>query len=366
MSGFEIATALAARGEDLVSALSQVWEASVRATHAFLTEDDIVALRPEVRAGLAGVAVLDVARASDGGLIGFSGVQDGKLEMLFVAPQARGCGVGKALLERAVREHGATSLDVNEQNPQAVGFYRHEGFAIVDRAPVDDAGRPFPLLRMKLVSLAREGDKDIREQMASGRWFDASDASLARDRAHAKRVMQRFNTDASLDDETRMDLLRGLFGQVGEGSLVSPGAQVDYGFNVFLGKGAFVNFNGTFLDGAPIVFGDRTMVGPGCTFATPLHPLVARERTVRSGADGAARMPERNLPIRVGNDVWLASNVTVNPGVTIGDGAVVGSGSVVTRDVPPRTIAFGNPCRVVREITDADSVADALAELGLA
>lgn len=149
MNGSVDITAAGARADDLVEALAAVWEASVRATHAFLTEDDVVALRPEARAGIAGVDVLEVARL-DGEPCGFSGVQDGKLEMLFVAPAARGCGVGKALLVRAIALHGATELDVNEQNPQAVGFYEHEGFAVAGRSPMDDAGRPFPLLHMRL------------------------------------------------------------------------------------------------------------------------------------------------------------------------------------------------------------------------
>ena len=146
----------AERTGELIEALAAVWEASVRATHAFLTEEDVVALRPEARAGIAGVDVLEVARV-DGEPCGFSGVQDGKLEMLFVAPEARGRGVGKALLARAIGLHGATELDVNEQNPQAVGFYEHEGFAVVGRSAVDDAGRPFPLLHMRLADV-REGE----------------------------------------------------------------------------------------------------------------------------------------------------------------------------------------------------------------
>ena len=137
------------RSDDVISALASIWEASVRATHDFLTEEDVAALRPEVRSGLAGVEVLEVA-CLDGEPCGFSGVQGGKLEMLFVAPLARGRGVGKVLLARAVELHGATRLDVNEQNPQAVGFYRHEGFTVSERSAVDDAGRPFPLLRMSL------------------------------------------------------------------------------------------------------------------------------------------------------------------------------------------------------------------------
>ena len=127
------------RSSELVAALADVWERSVRATHDFLAEDDIVGLRPEAESGIAGVERLTVAY--DGGApCGFAGSQDGKLEMLFVAP-----------LAHAVEHARVRTLDVNEQNPQAVGFYEHEGFVVAGRSPVDDAGRPFPLLHMRLV-----------------------------------------------------------------------------------------------------------------------------------------------------------------------------------------------------------------------
>ena len=129
------------RSSELVAALVDVWERSVRATHDFLAEDDIVGLRPEAESGIAGVERLTVAY--DGGApCGFAGSQDGKLEMLFVAPEARGRGVGRALLAHAVEHARVRTLDVNEQNPQAVGFYEHEGFVVAGRSPVDDAGRP--------------------------------------------------------------------------------------------------------------------------------------------------------------------------------------------------------------------------------
>ncbi len=135
--------------------------------------------------------------------------------------------------------------------------------------------------------------------------------------------------------------------------------------NIRVGKRCFFNYNCVFLDGAPITFGDDVWVGPNCSFVTPLHPLVGRERAMRIDGDGVSHLWERDLPITVGDDVWIASNVTVNPGVTIGEGAVIGSGSVVTKDVPSRTIAFGNPCRVARAITEDDSIEDALAAAGL-
>lgn len=139
---------LEAEGND-VAVLAALWERSVRATHHFLTEADIVGMRPEVAAALVGVAHLAVARDDDGRALGFAGVQDGVLEMLFVDDAARGQGAGRALLSFAIDTWDARRLDVNEQNPQALGFYEHEGFVVVGRSELDDAGRPFPLLHME-------------------------------------------------------------------------------------------------------------------------------------------------------------------------------------------------------------------------
>ncbi|WP_418256515.1 sugar O-acetyltransferase, partial [Gordonibacter urolithinfaciens] len=200
---------------------------------------------------------------------------------------------------------------------------------------------------------------------AGGAWFDSADPALMRDHIRACEVMARFNAQQGMLDADRMKMLHGFLGAVGEGSSLSTGAQVDYGYNLFLGRNCFFNFNCTFLDGAPITFGDDVGVGPGCSFVTPLHPLLARERARCEDAGGTGHVWERSLPITVESGVWIAANVTVNAGVTIGEGAVIGSGSVVTRDIPPRTLAYGNPCRPVRAITEADSVADALAEAGL-
>lgn len=346
------------RTPQLIDALVSVWERSVRATHDFLTEDDIASIAREVPGALKGVDQLAIACEQEQP-IAFAGGQCGKLEMLFVEPAAHGRGIGHALLAYAVQKWDVHRLDVNEQNPQALGFYEHEGFGVVARSNFDGAGRPFPLLHL----IHTEG---VRARMAAGEWFDTVTPQLSGDNAHARDIMRRFSSDLTLSEDERIDLVRDLFGSFGPEALLTPGARVDYGYHIFVGKGCFFNFNCTFLDGAPIIFGDDVWVGPCCTFATPLHPLLGRERARQIDPDGTRHLWERNLPIRVGNDVWLASNVTVNPGVTIGDGCVIGSGSVVTKDIPPYSLAFGNPCRVVRSITDADSVAEVLAEAGLA
>ena len=131
-----------------LDALMDVWESSVRATHLFLEEADIVNLRPLVRDGLNAVPLF-AAMDAHGRIGGFAGVAGDMLEMLFVHARARGRGIGRALLVRAV-DAGVTRLDVNEQNPDALGFYRHMGFEVVGRSPVDGQGRPFPLLHMSL------------------------------------------------------------------------------------------------------------------------------------------------------------------------------------------------------------------------
>ena len=346
------------RTPELVEELVRVWERSVRATHDFLTEEDVAGILPHVPGAL--LADERLAVAWEGGRpVAFAGAQGGKLEKLFCAPEARGRGVGRALLAYAVERWDVHRLDCNEQNPQARGFYEHEGFAVASRSATDGGGRPFPLLHM-------ERTDGIRAQMGSGEWFDAAAPELEVDRNRARAIMRRFNVEADLSEEERRELLGGLLGSFGEDAVLSVGAQVDYGYRIFVGAGCFFNFNCTFLDGAAITFGRDVWVGPSCTFCTPLHPLLGRERAMRKDDEGARHLWERNLPITVGDDVWIAANVTVNPGVTIGDGAVIGSGSVVTKDIPPRTLAYGNPCRPVRSITEADSVAAELIEAGMA
>lgn len=130
--------------------LVAVWESSVRATHLFLLESDIAALRPLLlNAYLPNLTVV-VARDEDGVIHGFLGVDENRIEMLFVDDASRGKGVGKMLLQYAIAEFGVNEVDVNEQNPQGVAFYRHMGFRQVGRSERDGQGNPFPLLHMKL------------------------------------------------------------------------------------------------------------------------------------------------------------------------------------------------------------------------
>lgn len=138
------------RSAKLVERLFGLWEASVRATHDFLSEDDIVRIAQVVRPAITEIPILLTAIDNDDKICGFLGIGGANIEMLFVAPEVFGRGVGKQLLETATRQYGAQTVDVNEQNPQAQGFYDHMGFVVNRRSEQDDYGNNFPILHMIL------------------------------------------------------------------------------------------------------------------------------------------------------------------------------------------------------------------------
>ncbi len=135
----------------LIGQLVQVWEASVRATHLFLSEEEILRIKEYVPQALAGVVGLTVAENEAHAPVAFMGTENGRLEMLFIAPAERGRGLGRQLLGQAIREYSVKEVTVNEQNPQAVGFYEHCGFQAYRRTEQDEQGGPYPLLYMRLV-----------------------------------------------------------------------------------------------------------------------------------------------------------------------------------------------------------------------
>ena len=137
------------RSQPLLNVLLEIWEQSVRATHLFLSDAEVNAIRAYVPQALKSVEHLIVAETEQP--IGFMGVQNGRLEMLFLAPEKRGKGFGKQMLQYGIETYGITELTVNEQNPQAVGFYEHMGFETYKRTELDEEGDPYPLLYMKRV-----------------------------------------------------------------------------------------------------------------------------------------------------------------------------------------------------------------------
>lgn len=138
------------RTPDLMERLLSVWEASVRVTHLFLTDGEISSIRTYVPRALAAVAHLVTAENENGAPVAFMGIEGGSLEMLFVSPEERGKGLGKTLLRYGIERYGVDRLAVNEQNPQAKGFYAHMGFQVYKRTDRDEQGNPYPLLYMRL------------------------------------------------------------------------------------------------------------------------------------------------------------------------------------------------------------------------
>jgi putative acetyltransferase len=130
--------------------LLAIWEASVRATHDFLTEEDLQALNPLILEQYFDSVDLRCAKNSNGEILGFCGVHDSNIEMLFISPDVRGKGIGTLLAAYAIKSQGATKVDVNEQNQQALGFYQHIGFSVTGSSLVDGQGKPYPLLHMAL------------------------------------------------------------------------------------------------------------------------------------------------------------------------------------------------------------------------
>ena len=136
------------RDPDLINRLLEVWEASVRATHLFLSDGEIKNIKEYVPRALNGVEHLLIAEDDKGRAVAFMRIEDGSLEMLFISPEERGKGLGKRLIQHGIENYAARRLTVNEQNPQAIGFYEHMGFHVYKRTELDEQGNPYPLLYM--------------------------------------------------------------------------------------------------------------------------------------------------------------------------------------------------------------------------
>ena len=136
------------RTPDLINQLLEVWENSVRATHLFLSDSEIKSIKKYVPQALNGIAHLVIAKNGEGCAAAFMGIEDGTLEMLFISPEERGKGLGRRLIQYGIENYAVRRLAVNEQNPQARGFYEHMGFQVYKRTELDEQGNPYPLLYM--------------------------------------------------------------------------------------------------------------------------------------------------------------------------------------------------------------------------
>lgn len=192
-----------------------------------------------------------------------------------------------------------------------------------------------------------------QEKMLGGMLYDPSDKVLVGLRRRAHRLWREYNA-LDEDDPRREAILDELFPHKGpELSLTGP-IYVDYGVFTRFGARCYANFNLTILDTCPVTIGDDVMFGPNCSLLTPLHPLLPAQRNLRRREDGSLFDLEYGAPITVESDCWIASDVKILGGVTIGRGTVIGAGSVVTRSIPAGVLAAGNPCRVIRPLTEKD------------
>ncbi|MBQ1678413.1 MAG: sugar O-acetyltransferase [Oscillospiraceae bacterium] len=192
-----------------------------------------------------------------------------------------------------------------------------------------------------------------REKMLRGMLYDPSDGELAALRLKAHRLWQEYN---ALDElaPRRTEILDELVPNRGPDVFLAGPIYIDYGVFTSFGARCYANFNFTVLDTCPVTIGDDVMFGPNCSLLTPLHPLLPRQRNLRRRPDGSLYDLEYGAPITVESDCWIASNVKILGGVTIGRGSVVGAGSVVTHSIPAGVLAAGNPCRVIRPLTEED------------
>ena len=187
-----------------------------------------------------------------------------------------------------------------------------------------------------------------KEKMQKGMWYDANfDKELLAERIEADGLCYEFNHTHPKEAEKRAKILDKLLPNKGENVSILAPFIADYGKNCFIGEGTFINYGAYLMDGAPITIGKSCFIGPNCGMYTATHPLLAEERN---------RGLEKAKPITIGDNVWLGGDVTILPGVTIGEGSVIGAKSLVNKDIPPNVVAVGNPCRVIRAITEEDRI----------
>ncbi len=197
----------------------------------------------------------------------------------------------------------------------------------------------------------REEDK-----IKAGVLFFPGDPELKAMKLKTHNLNLDYNKTYEDETEKRGQILSEILGAFGEGGFIQGPIFFHYGKHTRIGKNFFGNFSLTVQDDAEVTIGDRCNFGPGVTIVTPVHPMVASERNIMLNEKGERKRLCYAKPVRIGSDCWFGANVTVCPGVTVGNNCVIGAGSVVTRDIPDNSFAAGVPCRVIREITEADSM----------
>lgn len=175
--------------------------------------------------------------------------------------------------------------------------------------------------------------------------FDAIPDELNQKLSECKELLYDFNQSRPSESKKRDKILRQVLAQVGDNCYIEAPFHANWGCNIHIGNNFYANFNLTVVDDADVYIGDSVMIAPNVTIATGTHPIAPELRE---------KVYQYNLPVKIGNRVWIGAGSIILPGVTIGDNSVIGAGSVVTKDIPSGVVAVGNPCRVMREISRRD------------
>lgn len=189
--------------------------------------------------------------------------------------------------------------------------------------------------------------KETLQRMRDGRVYYCNSEELMQKQLECMENIYDYNATRPSEQEKRASLLKKIFAEIGEDGYVEPPLRANWGINTHIGNHFYSNFNLTLVDDTDIYIGDNVLIGPNVVLATANHPV---------RPDIRRKAAQYNLPIHIGNNVWLGAGVIVVPGVSIGDNTVVGAGSIVTKDLPSDCVAFGNPCRVHRKISERDMI----------
>jgi len=188
--------------------------------------------------------------------------------------------------------------------------------------------------------------EESRKRMAEGRLYLPEDENIMAEQLLCLEKLYDFNMTRPSEQDKRAEMLKEMFAEIGEECYIEPPLHSNWaGKHVHFGSYVYANFNLTLVDDTDIFVGDKVMFGPNVTVATAGHPIEPSLRNLQM---------QYNIPVHIGNNVWIGANSVILPGVTIGDNTVIGAGSVVTKDIPANVVAVGNPCRVLREIGDRD------------
>lgn len=188
--------------------------------------------------------------------------------------------------------------------------------------------------------------QEIKKRMYSGKLYYCDNETLANEQLKSLEMLYDFNATRPLEQDKRKELLKNMFAEIGDNCYIEPPLHANWGGkNVHFGNGVYANFNLTLVDDCDIFVGDNVMFAPNVTITTGTHPIHPILRSKKA---------QYNLPVHIGNNVWIGAGVTILPGVKIGDNTVIGAGSVVTKDIPANVVAIGSPCKVFRDINEND------------